>query len=273
MKKELKMLCKVRNTLLPNKNDSFIQTMISNLDSKILSIQKETGLVEDTSDTYKMRQKTTEYDQSDRDCVNLQIDSYDFVRGKIRKKFPETLRPMTEALVKTCRSCDKYLATVDPSESDYWYDCHCVAGENPYDNLENCRAHWMRENREDGFDASYWWRREPTLDRKISRLKKELAKCWENTHWIATGGSKVTIQDVLWRLKDEPIISVEISTICRSNKVLIETNRKDQADTTKFILLHKSLVLLDGYHRVAKALEMGATHIPAKILKTDIFSG
>ena len=273
MNKELKMLCKVRNTLLPNKSDSFIQTMISNLDSKILSIQKETGLVEDTSDTYKMRQKTTEYDQSDRDCVNLQVDSYDFVRGKIRKKFPETLRPMTEALVKVCRGCDKYLATVDPSESDYWYDCHCVAGENPYDNLENCRAHWMRENREDGFDASYWWRREPTLDRKINRLKKELAKCWENTHWIDTDGSKVTIQDVLWRLKDEPIISVEISTICRSNKVLIETNRKDQADTTKFILLHKSLVLLDGYHRVAKALEMGATHIPAKILKTDIFSG
>lgn len=94
---------------------------------------------------------------------------------------------------------------------------------------------------------------------------------WKNTHWTDTDGSKVTIQDVLWRLKDEPIISVEISTIIRSNKVLIKTNRKDQADTTKFILLDKSLVLLDGYHRVAKALEMGETHILAKILKTDIF--
>lgn len=176
MKKELKMLCKVRNTLLPNKNDSFIQTMILNLDSKINSIQDETGLVEDTTETYKMRQKNIKYDKSDRDCLNLQVDSYDFVRGKIRKSFPETLKPMTEALVNKYRGSLHYYASEDPSESDYWYDCHCVAGENPLDNLENCRAHWMRENREDGFDASYWWRREPTLDRKISRLKKELNK-------------------------------------------------------------------------------------------------
>jgi len=176
MKKELKMLCKVRNTLLPNKNDPFIQTMISNLESKINSIQQEKGLTEDTSDTYKMRQKNIKYDKSDKYCLNLQVDSYDFVRGKIRKKFPETLKPMTEALVKSYWGCDHYLASEDPSESDYWYDCHCVAGENPLDNLENCRAHWMRENREDGFDASYWWRKEPTLDRKINRLKKELSR-------------------------------------------------------------------------------------------------
>jgi hypothetical protein len=176
MEKELKMLCKVRNTLLPNGSDPFIQTMISNLDSKILSIQNETGLVEDTADTYKMRQKTLEYDKSDRYCVNLQVDSYDFVRGKIRKNFPETLKPMTEDLTKRYRGFDQYLATEDPSESDYWSDCHCLAGENPFDNLENCRAHWMRENREDGFDASYWWKKEPTLYRKISRLKKELSR-------------------------------------------------------------------------------------------------
>ena len=70
MKKELKMLCKVRNTLLPNKSDSFIQKMISTLNSKIDSIQEETGLVENTTETYKMKTKNIEYDKSDRDCRN-----------------------------------------------------------------------------------------------------------------------------------------------------------------------------------------------------------
>ena len=57
MKKELKMLCKVRNTLLPNGSDPFIQKMISTLNSKIDSIQQDTGLTEDTTETYKMKTK------------------------------------------------------------------------------------------------------------------------------------------------------------------------------------------------------------------------
>ena len=89
MNKELKMLCKVRNTLLPNESDPFIQKMISTLNSKINSIQQENSLTEDTTDTYKMRLKNVEYDKSDRDCRNLQVESYDFVRGKLRKDFKE----------------------------------------------------------------------------------------------------------------------------------------------------------------------------------------
>ena len=57
MNKELKMLCKVRNTLMPNQSDPFIQKMISTLNSKINFIQQETDLTEDTTETYKMRQK------------------------------------------------------------------------------------------------------------------------------------------------------------------------------------------------------------------------
>ena len=173
MDKDLKMLCKVRNTLLPDRGDSFIQTMISILETKINSIKQETGLEEDTTETYQKKQTYMDYNKSDQDCRNLQVYSYEFVRGKIRKKFPNTLKPITESLVKSYHD-NQYLATEDPSESDYWYDCRCIAGENPYDNLENCRAHWMREYREDTWEAEHWWRKEPTLDRKINRLKKEI---------------------------------------------------------------------------------------------------
>tara|TARA_Y100001970_G_scaffold289608_1_gene420552 strand:- start:229 stop:756 length:528 start_codon:yes stop_codon:yes gene_type:complete len=175
MKKKLKMLCKVRNTLLPNESDPFIQKMISTLNSKINSIQEEEGLTEDTTETYKMKTKNIEYDKSDRNCRNLQVESYDFVRGKLRKDFRDVLRPMTKALVDSYRY-DQYVARFYPDDHLYWKECHCISGENPLDNLENCRAHWMREYREDGFEPSYWWRKEPYLEKKIRLLKQELSK-------------------------------------------------------------------------------------------------
>ena len=175
MKKELKMLCKVRNTLLPNGYDPFIQKMISTLNSKINFIQEEEGLTEDTTDTYKMRSKNIEYDKSDRDCRNLQVESYDFVRGRLRKDFREVLRPITKALVDSHRS-DHYVARFNPEDHLYWRECRCVDGENPLDNLENCRAHWMRQHRDDGFDPSYWWRKEPFLYNKVNLLKQELRR-------------------------------------------------------------------------------------------------
>ena len=173
MKKELKMLCKVRNTLLPNQSDPFFQKMISTLNTKINSIQQETGLTEDTTDTYKMRSKNIEYDKSDRDCRNLQVESYDFVRGRLRKDFKDVLKPITKALVESYRD-DHYVARFNPEDHLHWRECHCVSGENPLDNLENCRAHWMREYRNDSFEPSYWWRKEPYLEKKINLLKKEL---------------------------------------------------------------------------------------------------
>ena len=175
MKKELKMLCKVRNTLLPNKSDSFIQKMISTLNSKIDSIQEETGLVENTTETYKMKTKNIEYDKSDRDCRNLQVESYDFVRGKLRKDFREVLRPITKALVDSYRD-DHYVARFYPKDHLYWRECRFVSGEHPLDNLENCRSCWMREYREDSFEHSYWWRKEPYLYKKIRLLKQELSR-------------------------------------------------------------------------------------------------
>jgi hypothetical protein len=94
---------------------------------------------------------------------------------------------------------------------------------------------------------------------------------WQKTHWINNDGYKVTIQDVLERLKDVPVIPVEISTIVMHPNVLIDPVKRDNADTTKFILLHNN-VLLDGYHRVAQALKMKQTSLPAKVLRGKLFS-
>ena len=94
---------------------------------------------------------------------------------------------------------------------------------------------------------------------------------WQKTHWINNDGFKVTIQDVLKRLKDVPVIPVEISTIVRNPNVLIDPVKRDNADTSKFILLHND-VLLDGYHRVEQALRMKQTYIPAKVLRGKLFS-
>jgi len=93
---------------------------------------------------------------------------------------------------------------------------------------------------------------------------------WTNTHWISSEGFKVTIQDVLYRLKDVPVIPVEIGAIIRNPNVCISPVKRDNADISKFILLHND-VLLDGYHRVAQAMSMGQTHIPAKILRGELF--
>ena len=93
---------------------------------------------------------------------------------------------------------------------------------------------------------------------------------WQKTHWINSDGFKVTIQDVLDRLKDEPVILVEISAIIRNPNVRISPVKRDNADISKFILLHND-VLLDGYHRVAQAMKMGQTHIPAKVLRGELF--
>ena len=94
---------------------------------------------------------------------------------------------------------------------------------------------------------------------------------WQKTCWINDDGFKVTIQDVLERLKDTPVIHVEISAILRNPKILIDSVKRDNADTSKFILIHND-ILLDGYHRVEQALRMGQTHIPAKVLRGNLFS-
>ena len=91
------------------------------------------------------------------------------------------------------------------------------------------------------------------------------------TRWINSDNSVVTLQKVLERLKDEPVIYIDINTILRNPKVLIDPKIKNQADPAQFILLHND-TLLDGYHRVARAVDIGMSHIPAKVLRGELFA-
>lgn len=90
---------------------------------------------------------------------------------------------------------------------------------------------------------------------------------WEKTQWIDGAGSTVSIIELLNRLKGDPIIYMDLKSIRMSNKVTIDPDKKDKANLSCFVILENDNRLLDGYHRVAKALEIDMSHIPAKILE------
>lgn len=102
-------------------------------------------------------------------------------------------------------------------------------------------------------------------------------------------GNPLRIWDVprLWELaKDLPVISVRIEALGELDRVawygadqhggrltvrqvVNHARRIDQADTDQPILLSAEGKLLDGFHRLAKAVKLGLTHLPAKQFTTD----
>ena len=50
---------------------------------------------------------------------------------------------------------------------------------------------------------------------------------------------------------------------------VIHARRVDEADLAQPILLSAEGKMLDGFHRLAKALKVGLTHLPAKRFPTD----
>lgn len=90
---------------------------------------------------------------------------------------------------------------------------------------------------------------------------------WEKTQWIDDAGSAVSIIELIKRLKDVPVIYMDLKAIRMSKKVTINPVKKAKADLSYFVILEHDNRLLDGYHRVAKSIEIGMSHIPAKILR------
>jgi len=102
-------------------------------------------------------------------------------------------------------------------------------------------------------------------------------------------GNPMKIWDVpkLWELARElPMLSVEIETLGELDRVawygadqhagrltvrqVVEhAKRIDQADLSQPILLSAEGKMLDGFHRLAKALKLGLTHLPAKRFTVD----
>jgi hypothetical protein len=94
---------------------------------------------------------------------------------------------------------------------------------------------------------------------------------WEQTFWEDDQGNRTTIQKVLEELQDEPIVSLEVASLTHLRRSTIEPDRKEKADLSFPIIVrekdNKFECVLDGNHRLQKAIDNGKTHISAKILK------
>ena len=98
-----------------------------------------------------------------------------------------------------------------------------------------------------------------------------LSKNWEQTYWEDEEGNRTTIQEVLEDLRDEPVISLEVSSLTHLRRTTTEPDRKEKADLSFPIIVAardgKFQCVLDGNHRLQKAIDKDETYISAKILK------
>ena len=103
------------------------------------------------------------------------------------------------------------------------------------------------------------------------RGKLHLSNNWEQTYWEDEEGNRTTIQEVLEDLRDEPAISLEVASLTHLRRTTIEPDRKEKADLSFPIIVvardGKFQSILDGNHRLQKAIDKGETHISAKILE------
>ena len=103
------------------------------------------------------------------------------------------------------------------------------------------------------------------------RGKLHLSNNWEQTYWEDEQGNRTTIQEVLEDLRDEPVISLEVASVAHLRRTTTEPDRKEKADLSFPIIVSardgKFQSILDGNHRLQKAIDKDETHISAKILK------
>ena len=96
---------------------------------------------------------------------------------------------------------------------------------------------------------------------------------WEKTFWEDEKGNRTTIQDVLLTLQDEPVVSLEAGTLTRLSNVIIEQHRKEGADLSfPIIVVEKDgeiQFILDGHHRLQKAVDENRTHVLAKVMRVN----
>ena len=97
---------------------------------------------------------------------------------------------------------------------------------------------------------------------------------WTKTRWLDEDGNPIaTIQEVLIALKDDPVVKIDVADIkgLRRN-VVVEQHRLDAADTSYPIIIVEKTggyqYILDGHHRLQRAINEKQPRVPAKILKT-----
>ena len=94
---------------------------------------------------------------------------------------------------------------------------------------------------------------------------------FHKTFWEDEQGNLTTIQEVLEELQDEPIVLLKVASLTHLRRSTIEPDRKEKADLSFPIIVrekdNKFECILDGNHRLQKAIDNGKTHISAKVLK------
>ena len=97
-----------------------------------------------------------------------------------------------------------------------------------------------------------------------------MAADWEKTFWEDEKGNRITIQDVLSTLQDEPVVLLDVKPLSQISTVVIEQYRKENADLSFPIIavMQKGEIqyILDGHHRLQRAIDENRTHILAKVL-------
>ena len=96
---------------------------------------------------------------------------------------------------------------------------------------------------------------------------------WQKTYWEVESGNRTTIQTVLDELRAEPVLTLEVRKLAGLSTVLIELDRKEAADLSfPIIVIEKDgqfESILDGHHRLQKALDEGRTYILAKVKREN----
>ena len=96
---------------------------------------------------------------------------------------------------------------------------------------------------------------------------------WQKTYWEDENGNRTTIQDVLYELRTEPVIKLEVKKLSGLVTVPIALDRKENADLScPIIVIEKDgqfVKILDGHHRLQKALDEDKPYILAKIKREN----
>ena len=108
-------------------------------------------------------------------------------------------------------------------------------------------------------------------------IRKILSEGWGDTSWV-TDTEKITIHDVLNYLSNHKVYDIPVQYIVDTldnpfTRVKTEPERILQADLSYPIVIVKKngklSYILDGNHRMTKAIEIGEDTIKTKILDLD----
>ena len=108
-------------------------------------------------------------------------------------------------------------------------------------------------------------------------IRRILRESWRDTGW-ETDNEKITIQDVLDYLDNDEVYNLSVKTILDTIGDKFTTVKKDLDRILKADLNHPIIIvkkngelsyILDGNHRMKKAIEVGEDTIKVKILDLD----